>query len=640
MKPSRIISNLLGVLLVLALAWLPLAAASQATPPRWQLKVDPAVLLPALQGQQTEFLIHLAEQADLDAVASLPTKSQKGRYVYQTLSAHAARTQAPLLAILQAAGAQYRSYWITNLIWVRGEAGLLQQLAARPEVDAIYANPRVRLALPQPEPESGKQLQAPTSIEPNLLLVGADQVWAQGYTGQGVVIGGQDTGYQWDHPALINQYRGWDGMIANHDYNWHDAIHSNAGSNGCGTDSPEPCDDHYHGTHTMGIMAGDDGGDNQIGMAPGAQWIGCRNMDNGVGTPQTYIECYQWFVAPTEVNGANPDPTKAPDIINNSWSCPLSEGCTEPEVLLAAVANVRAAGILTVHSAGNSGYNCGSVSTPAAIYDQSFTVGNTTNSDLIAFSSSRGPVLVDGSGRLKPDISAPGTGIRSSIPDGGYSSLSGTSMAAPHVAGLAALLISARPELAGQVDLLESLIGRSALPLATTETCGGIPAGAAPNNTFGYGRINALAAYQQASAGGPLLVLHTAVSSPTVNPGGLLIYTLTVQHMLGDTPVSNLVLTDTLPTGTLFEQASGDYRQAGEQIIWEKAQLQPAESWQVELVVRAPLTSAEDLTNFDITLTAPGQALLRGEPRLTIIDPLIRTFLPSIFENGAEFPVR
>jgi subtilisin family serine protease len=328
--------------------------------------------------------------------------------------------------------------------------------------------------------------------------VGAPEVWAAGYTGQGAVIGGQDTGYDWEHPALVNQYRGWDGASASHDYNWHDAIHSGDGGV-CGLDSPEPCDDGYHGTHTMGTMVGDDGGSNQIGMAPGAEWIGCRNMDRGVGTPATYIECYQWFIAPTDLNDQNPRPDLAPDVINNSWSCPLSEGCTDPSVLRTVVENVRAAGIVTVHSAGNSGSSCESINTPAAIYEASFSVGATGYmSDNITSFSSRGPVTFDGSNRLKPDISAPGAGIRSSIPGGGYSgnTWQGTSMAAPHVTGMVALLISANPELHGQVDSLERLIESSAMPSTTTQECGGVPGTNIPNNTYGWGRIDVLAAQQ------------------------------------------------------------------------------------------------------------------------------------------------
>ncbi len=264
----------------------------------------------------------------------------------------------------------------------------------------------------------------------------------------------------------------------------------------CPYDSPEPCDDRDHGTHTMGIMVGADGS-NQIGMAPEARWIGCRNMENGVGTPATYIECFQWFIAPTKIDGSEPNPSLAPDVINNSWSCTEDEGCTDPNILKAAVEAVRAAGILTVQSAGNGGSQCNTVKDPAAIYAASFTVGATDSSDTIASFSNRGPVTVDGSNRLKPDVVAPGVAVRSSVPGGAYVPKSGTSMAAPHVAGLAALLLSAIPELRGQVPLLEFLIRASAVPLTTTQTCGGVPGSSTPNNTYGWGRIDAWQAYQE-----------------------------------------------------------------------------------------------------------------------------------------------
>ena len=263
----------------------------------------------------------------------------------------------------------------------------------------------------------------------------------------------------------------------------------------CPYDSPEPCDDDGHGTHTMGTMVGLDG-TNQIGMAPKARWIGCRNMDHGWGSPATYTECFQWFIAPTRIDGNDPNPSLAPDVISNSWSCPEAEGCTDPNVLKSVVNAVRAAGILTVQSAGNDGPQCGTISDPAAIYAASLTVGATDGADAIAGFSSRGPVTRDGSNRLKPEVVAPGVSVRSSVPGSGYGYKSGTSMAAPHVAGLAALLISARPYLKGNVTFLEETIRMNAVPKISSESCGGVSGSQIPNNTYGWGRIDAWQAIQ------------------------------------------------------------------------------------------------------------------------------------------------
>jgi subtilisin family serine protease len=246
----------------------------------------------------------------------------------------------------------------------------------------------------------------------------------------------------------------------------------------------------------MGTMVGQDG-TNQIGMAPKARWIGCRNMDHGWGTPATYTECFQWFIAPTRIDGSDPNPSLAPDVISNSWSCPEAEGCTDPNVLKSVVEAVRAAGILTVQSAGNKGPECGTISDPAAIYAASLTVGATDSADAIASFSSRGPVTRDGSNRLKPEVVAPGVSVRSSVAGSGYGYKSGTSMAAPHVAGLAALLLSAAPELKGKPHLIEFLITSSAKSITTSQSCGGVSGNLIPNNTYGWGRIDALAAVQK-----------------------------------------------------------------------------------------------------------------------------------------------
>jgi subtilisin family serine protease len=477
---------------VLLLTSSALSLTSATTPslvdpePTWRDKVHPLVLEQVEQGP-VEFMLFLDDQARPTPAEGTLDKHERTRQVAEQLRSHAERTQAPLISHLDRLGAEYRSYWIANMIWVKADAATLQSLAGLPQVRRVDANPRVAAKLPRPEPAaSGSRSTA--GIEWNITQVQADDVWAMGFLGDGVVVGGQDTGYQWQHPALIEQYRGWNGTSATHDHHWHDAIHSFEGI--CGADSVQPCDDHSHGTHTMGSMVGDDGGVNRIGMAPQAKWIGCRNMNQGNGTPQTYSECFQWFVAPTDLNDENPDPAMAPDVINNSWLCPPSEGCAQ-DTLRTVVENTRAAGIVVVASAGNSGPGCSTIAAPPAHHAAAFTVGATGSTDVIASFSSRGPVTVDASGRMKPEVSAPGVSVRSSVPSSSYGTKSGTSMAGPQVAGLVALLLSARPDLKGRVDEIETIIESSSVALTTNDGCGGDAADAVPNNTYGHGRIDA-----------------------------------------------------------------------------------------------------------------------------------------------------
>src|SRR6185312_15265538 len=348
------------------------------------------------------------------------------------------------------------------------------------------------------------------AIEPGIAYTHAPDVWALGFKGETIVVAGADTGIRWTHDALKPHYRGWDGANANHNQNWHDSIHDSVG-NPCGNDSPEPCDDFFHGTHTIATAVGDDGGSNQVGMAPGAKWIGCRNMDQGNGTPARYIECMEWFLAPYPL-GCTPnegDPTKAPDITNNSWGCPPSEGCSA-NTLQAAVEAQGAAGIQMVVSAGNDGPNCGSIDNgaqagPPSFYAASYTVGAlNTGTDTIAGFSSRGPVTIDGSNRTKPDITAPGTNTRSATNDcdNCYGLASGTSMASPHIAGAMALLWSAIPSFQHQIQPSRDALNNSAVFISST-LCG---TEGPPNNVFGWGRVNIATA------------VGTPPPTPTVSP--------------------------------------------------------------------------------------------------------------------------
>ena len=483
----------------------------------WEDKVDPNVLLTAANGP-VEFFIYMDSQADLSAAESLPTKEEKGSFVYKQLMATAQATQPAVLQALSSLGAPHQSFWVTNGVWAKGNLAVIQAVAVRPEVAYVYASGAGQLKLPPAgEPltspgvtSTGALTTADLNPEANLINVNADDVWSRGILGNGAIVAGADTGVAWQHSAIKRQYRGWNEttQTVNHSYNWHDSIH--APNTVCNGDTTEPCDDHDHGTHTVGTMVGDDGDTNTIGMAPEAKWIACRNMTEGAGAVPTYMECMQWFIAPTDTTGQNPDPTKAPHVINNSWGC--YEGCPPP-ALQDTLRASRAAGIFYAVSAGNDGSSplgvinsgqviCNTINTPLARYPEAFTVGSTDHrTDKISYFSSRGSVLGEPSaptGLMKPNISAPGSGIRSSVKNGSYASFSGTSMAGPHVAGLVALLVSANPRLAGLVNRLEDIIEQTAVRKTTTEGCGLDSPTAVPNNTYGWGRIDALAAVLEA----------------------------------------------------------------------------------------------------------------------------------------------
>src|SRR5262249_29571782 len=146
----------------------------------------------------TEFLVMLREQADLRGASSLRIKAQRGAFVQNALASLAERSQAPLLRLLADRGVPHRSFWVANMIWVRGDASLVAELAAREDVFHVYANPSVRFS--EPADSNGASLpRAAEGIEWNISKVHAPDVWALGFTGQNVVVGGQDTGYQWDH---------------------------------------------------------------------------------------------------------------------------------------------------------------------------------------------------------------------------------------------------------------------------------------------------------------------------------------------------------------------------------------------------------------------------------------------------------
>lgn len=474
----------------LLLPLLLLAAASPAA-------VDPSIFRTTAAGARASFLVLLREPADLSGVASIADRAERRRFVFEALRSRAEASQAPLLERLRLLGVPHRSHYLVNMIEVEADESTARGLARDPAVLKLAANGRTELSRLAPPEFVERRTEPPPETEPNLSLIGAPAAWDRGITGQGIVIGIADTGVDWSHPALVRQYRGWNGSAASHAYNWHDAVHENTYTNVCGVDSPEPCDDQGHGTAVAGLAVGDDGGANRVGVAPGARWIGCRNMDIGVGTPARYVECFEYFLAPTDANGENPRPELGADVVNNSWTCQPAEGCTDPEVLRGAVEGLRAAGVAGSFAAGNTGPTCGSLADPPAIYDAAITVGATDLADTIASFSARGPVTRDSSGRIKPDLCAPGVNVRTSSALPGpeiYQYFGGTSGASPHVAGAIALLWSAVPSLAGDVDGTEAVLEATALPLESAIDCDGIPGRAIPNPVFGWGRLDVAAA--------------------------------------------------------------------------------------------------------------------------------------------------
>ncbi len=182
-------------------------------------------------GQRAEFFVVLADQADLSQAAALQTKAEKGRYVYNTLLNKSLTTQGPLLQWLRERGLEHQSFYIVNAILVKGTRDVAETLAARPDVARVEGNPHIQNHLPQPEAieEAPPYVQRPATIEPGINYTHAPQVWALGFTGQNIVVASADTGVRWTHNALKPHYRGWDGMVADHDYNWHDSIHTGGG---------------------------------------------------------------------------------------------------------------------------------------------------------------------------------------------------------------------------------------------------------------------------------------------------------------------------------------------------------------------------------------------------------------------------
>ncbi len=444
-------------------------------------KIEPQLLKKLLTGdsEAVPFIAYLRAKTDLTTAASTHQAQTEAdplarrTAIVAALQQTAHQSQAGLLQTLltpppgalsgqSIAAADIRPLWIVNAVAAKGNLAMLLALAARPDVELIRLDKEIKLndqlsisnsqfiihnsQFTTPQPEWG------------IAKIRADLVQtALGIDGRGVVVANIDSGVDWLHPALQRKYRGYTGPghLPLHLGNWHDAT---------GLGAAYPVDSYGHGTHTMGTMVGDFG----LGVAPGAQWIAVRAFDSSGGGLNSWLHAaFQWVLAP------NGNPALAPHIVNNSWGSDFGAS-TEFE---ADVTALLSAGILPIFSAGNNGPAAGTVGSPGS-YNNAFAVGATTIDDEIALFSSRGPSPW---GKIKPEVTAPGKDVRSTIPGGSYATYQGTSMAAPHAAGLAALLLQASPALSNNLSNITRVMTSTAVPLGSP----------IPNNDYGWGRIDA-----------------------------------------------------------------------------------------------------------------------------------------------------
>ncbi|WP_047981800.1 carboxypeptidase regulatory-like domain-containing protein [Ornithinibacillus contaminans] len=359
---------------------------------------------------------------------------------------------------------EIKPLWIINGIATRVTKEALEELAKRDDVEKILLEKVFEV------PEVTVSDTAPRLPEWGLEKVNATDVWSRyGIDGNGVVVGIMDTGVDVTHEALAANYRGRDG---DHQYSWADFS---------GDGYQTPGDGNGHGTHVAGTAVG--GGEGEpVGVAPGAEWIAAKIFnDSGFATESGIHQAFQWFMAP------GGDPAKAPQVVNNSWGNPNTTDTTFQADVQAWVA----AGIFPLFAAGNDGPASGSIGAPGS-FPESFAVGATDSNDQIAYFSSRGPVYWENERIIKPDVSAPGYDIYSAWPGNGYHTISGTSMATPHVAGVIALILEANPELT--IDEVKELLKNT----ARTE----LHMGDLPNDLYGNGIVNAYAAVTTAGFAG------------------------------------------------------------------------------------------------------------------------------------------
>jgi serine protease AprX len=455
------------------------------------------------EGEMVTVIVTLRQQADLSRLAG-SQRAARRRALLRALRGITDINQGRLRSLLIARQSQGRvksfvPLWIFNGFSVTATGDVINELAQQPDVLSITSD-EVQIV-----PALG-------SAEPNLVVVNAPALWNVGDIGQGIVVANMDSGVDLNHPDLTARWRGGPNS-------WFDPF---------GEHPNLPTDVSGHGTETMGVMVGGDAAGTTIGIAPGAQWIAAKILNDAGGSTITAIhQGFQWLLDPDN----NPATDDAPDVVNNSWTY-ANPGCYldfEPDLQA-----LRAAGILPIFAAGNGGPYTNTSYSPAN-NPSAFAVGAINNNSQIYGYSSRGPTTCGGSTGPYPELVAPGVNIRTSDLLGRYSLVTGTSLASPHVAGALALLLSAHPNLSAAEQ--QNLLVNSAVDLGA----------AGPDNVYGYGRMNILAAFNLLGSG------PTATPLPTDTPISIATSTLLPTNTAVPSPTFTAIPSNTptaLPTFT------------------------------------------------------------------------------------------
>ncbi len=544
-------------------------------------------------------------KAEVHSLAA--TRQERHAAVIDRLKSNNLQSQRNVLAKLrqlkqQGMVSQIKTHWLGNIIEAQVAAGQLATLADRSDIDMIYPVPKITLI--EPLKADALVSEATAGVEPNLQFIRADSAWKMGYTGAGRIICSFDSGIEGDHPALAENWKGLDGDSAAAWFDPRDGEsfpHTISGSSSS------------HGTHVMGILVGhDDAAGDTIGVAPEAKWISAAVIDI---PGASIIDAFEWAADP---DGDPNTVADVPDVVNHSWGV-ANIGCMN--VFYDLIDNLEALGIVNVFAAGNEGPGAQTLRNPANRALDSldcFAAGAIVlgTPPTIWTSSSRGPS--DCNGAVKPNVTAPGQAIRSSVPGYGYLQLSGTSMAAPHVAGLVALLRQKNPN--ATVDEIKTAILTSALDHGYS----------LPNNDFGWGVIDCVSALNALSSSNssPNVRMYAFDHAP-IAPGATVSGTVVLQNIGSTVTGVSATITGSNPSLTVLN---------GSAFFGTIAEGDTVRSSDIIRVIVSDTITEGSVLSLDFTITGDG-AYQKAAKLYFIVEPPTKRMMATHSINNIEFTV-